>query len=243
MVQPRSVFAADPQRVHYDGGRFHYVGLAALRNFHVPLAEAEGTGAVEVDVAISLSLFVDRELLLRRGAFDEHYVILYEDLDLSWRVRAAGHAILCAEDTLVVHDTGTPELSFRGGTDYPARRVFFNTRNRARFLYKNLRTSTWFLIAPGLFLYDMLWLGFALRQGGFGAWCRGQWEHARALPELQRARRGVQSARVVGDRELLVGGPLTITPSLRGRGVSGAALSVVDRLLSTWFRVVRRAIR
>ena len=243
VVQPRSVFAADLGRVHYDGGRFHYVGLAALRNFHCPLIDAEGSGVVAVDVAISLCWLVNRDLLLAVGGFDERYFILYEDLDLSWRLRAAGHAILCAEDCVVQHDTGTPELSFRGGTDYPGRRVYFNTRNRGRFLFKNLRASTWFLTAPGLFLYEGLWFAFCITQGNFGAWCRGKWDHLRSLPELLRERREVQSQRRLGDRELLIGGPMTITPSLSRSGPARVLLHTVDRLLRGWFAVVRWALR
>ena len=33
IAQPRSVFAHEPDRVHYDGGSFHAAGLIALRNF------------------------------------------------------------------------------------------------------------------------------------------------------------------------------------------------------------------
>jgi len=87
LVQPRSVFASEPDRVHYDGGSFHYAGLFALRNFGRPLAQAEGSGTLEVDGAVSVVLLTDRDVVLAAGGFDEAFFILFEDLDLSYRLR------------------------------------------------------------------------------------------------------------------------------------------------------------
>src|SRR5690606_3519176 len=56
IAQPRSVFASEPSRVHYDGGAFHYAGLIALRNFYRPIAAAEGQGTVDVDCAVAVAL-------------------------------------------------------------------------------------------------------------------------------------------------------------------------------------------
>ena len=40
LIQPRSVYADEPDRVHYDGGALHYAGLFSLRNFGVPVRTA-----------------------------------------------------------------------------------------------------------------------------------------------------------------------------------------------------------
>jgi len=239
IVQPRSVFAHERSRVHYDGGGAHYAGLVALRNFYTPLDDAEGSGTVEVDVAISVCLLVDSRTVLAAGGYDESYFILFEDLDLSYRLRLLGHRILSVEDVLVLHDAGTPGVSFREGAHYPARRVLFHSRNRWLFMLKCFRWRTLLVALPAILVYEALWLAFAARHGGLRAWLRGKLQVAGALPELARKRRAVQRGRRLPDRELLVGGPWTVTPALR-EGRAGAVLGRLDAAFRAWWRLVRR---
>ena len=235
VVQPRSVFAHDPERVHYDGGELHYAGLFSLRNWYVPLAQAEGSGWVPVGGFVSLCALVDRHALLALGGFDSRYFILFEDLDLSHRLRLAGHTILCAEDVVVRHDAGTEGISFRGGRNYPSSRVFYHSRNRWLYLAKCLRLRTLLVISPGLLLYEGAWLFFVLRQGALGAWWRGKQAFFADLGRTRRLRRDVQRSRIATDRDLLKGGPLTLTPSL-----NSPLARLLDRALHTWWWIARR---
>jgi GT2 family glycosyltransferase len=239
IVQPRSVFRAEPSRVHYDGGSFHHAGLIALRNFYTPLAAAVGAAHEAVDVAVSLCLLVDREVLLAAGGYDESYFILFEDLDLSYRLRAAGWTIVSVAGALVLHDAGTAGISFREGKHYPARRVLFHSRNRWLYLLKCYPVRSLILLAPSLLLYEAVWLGFALLQGAGGAWLAGKREVWRRRGELGHARAVVQSSRTTSDRALLVGGPLTVTPALRAGRFSGALLALLDSSMRAWFALVR----
>lgn len=237
LVQPRTVFDSEPERVHYDGGAFHYAGLFRLRNFGVPLAEAEGEGVVAVDGAVSVALLCDRAAVLEAGGFDPAFFILFEDLDLSYRLRLEGLGVLSVEDALVRHRAGTAGISFReAGADasYPERRAFLHSRNRWLFLLKNYRAVTLVLSLPGLALYELAQVGFALSQGHLGAWLSGKLALARALPRILRARSAVQARRRLTDRELLVAGPLTVHPQL-GRG---PLLRGLDGALALWWRLV-----
>lgn len=239
IVQPRSVFHHERDRVHYDGGAAHYAGLIALRNFYVPLAEAEGAGTLAVDVAVSVCLLVDRDVLLGAGGYDETYFILFEDLDLSYRLRCAGHAILSVEDAIVLHDAGTPGTSFREGKRYPSNRVLYHSRNRWLFLLKCFRWRTLVLSLPALLVYETVWFGFAVAKGGLLAWLCGKGQVLRLLPQLAAKRRQAQTGRRIPDRELLVGGPMTVTPALDSGGASSACLRGLDGLLRAWWRLVR----
>jgi GT2 family glycosyltransferase len=239
LVQPRSVFDDEPDRVHYDGGRFHYAGLFSLRNFGLPLAEALGRGVVEVDGAVSVALLVDREQVLAAGGFDPRFFILFEDLDLSYRLRLEGHAILSVEEALVRHRAGTAGISFREASKdsgYPARRAFLHSRNRWIFLLKNYRLATLLVAAPGLALYELAQLAFALREGHPLAWVRGKLALLAGLGPTLAARSAVQRRRRRTDRELLVVGPLTIHPQL---GRERRAVVLLDRALACWWRLVR----
>lgn len=238
VVQPRSVFAADTSSVHYDGGALHYAGLFSLRNWYRPLSGAEGQGTVEVGGFVSLCALVDRNVVLGLGGYDERYFILFEDLDLSHRLRLAGHSILCAEDVTVLHDAGTPGVSFREGTSYPSSRVYYHSRNRWLYLIKCSHWWTLLLSIPALFVYEVAWFAFAVRQGGLGAWFRGKLAFFAGLPRSLELRRGVQSSRVVGDRSLLVGGPLTLTPALES-----LPARLLDMCLRGWWALVRPLVR
>jgi GT2 family glycosyltransferase len=239
IVQPRSLFHDDPSRVHYDGGRFHYAGLISLRNFYTPLETAEGSGTVEVDCAVAVALLVDRDAVLAAGGYDERYFILFEDLDLSYRLRALGRRILSVEDAHVLHKGGTAGISYREGPKYPGSRVFFHSRNRWLFLAKDYRIRTLVAALPGLALYEIAWLGFALASGEVGGWIRGKVQFFRLLPGVLRERRAFQRARRAPDRGLLVGGPLTVTPSVAAAGLRRGALAALDRLLRAWWRLGR----
>lgn len=240
VLQPRSVFAAEPERVHYDGGEFHYAGLFALRNFYTPRAQAQGEGTVDVGGAVSVALLCRRELLIELGGFDGRYFILFEDLDLSYRLRLAGHRILSVEDAICHHDAGTAGISFRAG-DYPKRRAWLHARNRWWYLLENYSWRTLVLISPGVALYEGVWLLFTLRSGTLGAHLSGKWACLRGLGDSLRKRRRVQALRKRPDRELLVGGPMTVSPNLRGGGMAGRALACLDGGLRAWWWLVRRA--
>ena len=239
LVQPRSVFAGEPTRVHYDGGSLHHLGLFSLRNWYGALEAARAADPsprVAVDGAISLCLLGRVEVLRALGGFDPHYFILFEDLDLSYRVRAAGWGILSLPGVLVEHDAGTAGVSFREGARYPARRVFLHARNRWRFLLKNLGLRSLLLTLPSQALYEVAYLFLALRHGALGSWLRGKGAALASLAEVWTARARVQSTRVVGDRELLVGGPLTLTPDAGAREPAA-------RLLDAWSRLCFRLVR
>jgi GT2 family glycosyltransferase len=240
IVQPRSVFLHEPSRVHYDGGSFHYAGLITLRNFYLPLESAKGTGVVDVDVAVSVCLLMDRDTVLAAGGYDEVYFILFEDLDLSYRMRALGHAILSVEDAIVLHDEGTPGVSFREGKLYPTSRVFYHSRNRWVFLLKCFRLRTLLISLPGLVAYELAWLVFAIAKGGTFAWIRGKWAVLCHLGRLAQDRAAFQRARRLPDRALLIGGPMTVTPALEEGGGARSALAVLDTILRAWWAIVRR---
>ena len=234
VAQPRSVFADDGEKVHYDGAWFHYVGLLSLRNFYVPLAEAEGRGTLPVDGAISMTLLLDRDVVLELGGYDEDYFILFEDYDLSLRLRMAGHQILSVEDAIVRHMGGTAGISFRSGS-YPQRRAYYHARNRWILLAKAHRVRTLLVSLPGLAVYELVWLVFTIKSGHLGSFLRGKLDFARALPRVRAARRELQSLRKLDDKELLRGGPLTFSPELLESPLKGRLVRGLDAILHAWW--------
>ena len=238
LAQTRSVLHAEPTRVHYDGGGFHYLGLIALRNFHAPLERADGRGVVEADALVAICALLDRDVVLARGGYDEELFYLAEDLDLSLRLKLAGERLLSVEDALVRHRGGTAGLSFRGGR-YPAQRVFLHARNRRRILLKCYRVRTLLLILPAFGLYELVWVAFALANGQLGQQIKGRLAFLGSLGSVLRARAAVQAQRKRNDRELLVGRPLVLSPALVARRSARALARGLDACLSAWWTLVR----
>ncbi|MCB9831259.1 MAG: glycosyltransferase family 2 protein [Planctomycetes bacterium] len=238
VVQPRSVFDAEPDHIHYDGAAFHYVGMMTLRNFYAPVAEAD-SASLDVDAAISVALLMDRDLVLEAGGYDPAHFILFEDHDLSYRLRLRGWRIRHVPGALVRHREGTAGISFRDRGSYSGRRVLFHSRNRWIGIVKNHGWRAILLGAPGLLLYETAYLFFALKNRCLGSWLRGKWDLLRLLPRLLAARRVIQRARKVRDRDLLGAAPLTISPLIERKGLVMRAQAVMERLLSLWWRLVR----
>ncbi len=242
LAQTRSVCHHDPSTVHYDGARFHYVGLFALRNFFVPLAQAEGDGVLEVDGFVSICGLMDREAVQAVGGYDEDFFILFEDFDLSLRMRIAGQRLLSVEEAIVLHKGGTPGISFRE-VSYPRRRAFYHSRNRWLLIFKCYRPWTVLVALPGMLVYELVWLLFTLKAGHLMAHLRGKWWFLRALPAAWGKRLRVQRSRRVSDGALLVGGPLTLSPQLVERPLAAAAAGLLDRCLRAWWTVAGRLVR
>ncbi|MEL6713089.1 MAG: glycosyltransferase family 2 protein [Planctomycetota bacterium] len=236
MAQPRSVYKADNARIHYDGGDLHYAGLISLHNFGAE-RPADPPPVEEIDVAISLALLVDKAEVIQAGGFDEVFFILFEDLDLSHRLRLAGKRILKINDAVVQHDAGTPGISFRDDSDYPGRRVFFHSRNRWLYMVKCFRLWTLLVSLPGLLVYEAAWFLFALKAGNAGHWLKGKVAFFRGFKEAWRKRKHIQRRRTVGDRALLVGGPLTLSPNLAASKGLGARM--LDGALRGWWAICR----
>jgi len=234
----RSVIYETPEIIHYDSGEFHYVGLLALRNFYRPLAEAPPPMVRETSALIGITALVDRDMVLDAGGYDEAFFYLAEDYELSYRLRALGWGLVSVEQALVLHRGGTAGLSFRGG-GYPEKRAYLHARNRLWILLKCYRWRTLFLALPGLLVYECVWLAFVLKEGHLRASMAGKLAALRALGRTLEKRRELQTRRCVPDRALLVGGPLTFSPSLMGSAWARACARVLDGCLRAWWLLAR----
>lgn len=237
VAAPRAIPEEAREFIQYDGAYFHYVGLLALRNFYVRAERADGRGTVDVDAYVSMAALVDREKLLKVGGYDPAFFILFEDSDLSYRLRSAGFRIVCIEDATVIHRGGTEGTSFRAGL-YPSRRVFLHSRNRWLFIMKNYQ---WFSILrgiPGLFIYEIVAILFALAKLAPIAYIHGKCSFLYYLPSALRARRSTRARQIINDREFIRGGPLTLWPPLRAGAFEAAAARALDATLQLCWRAL-----
>ncbi len=240
MVQARSLCGDDPGVVHYDGGDLHFLGTLVLHNWYVPLAEARRP-AGPIGAAIALCFLVRREAYLEAGGFDENLFILYEDNQLSWKLRLRGHTIHLCPEALCVHLAGTAGLSVRGAAaPYPGRRTYLHSRNRWYVLLSCMRWRTFLLTLPAQLVYGAVYALFGHQRGHMRDWWRGKGDLLRLLPAALRARRAAQRGRTVADRELLVCAPMTLNPGLAQRGAAAWLRRNLDRGFAGYWWLVRR---
>jgi GT2 family glycosyltransferase len=239
VVQARSVCADRTDVLHYDTADLHVLGTLVLHGF------LESRAAVPppvdpVGAVIALCLLVRRDAFEDVGGFCSRMFILYEDNDLSYRLRMRGHALRAAPDTFVLHAGGTAGLSFRSPeARYAGRRVTLHTRNRWLLLLRCMRWRTLVLTMPIQLLYAFVYTAFAASRGALLAALRGHMEAALALPWALRARRSIQERRQVADRDLLVALPMTANPGLADRGIKAAIRRGLDWTCRVWWALVR----
>lgn len=68
------------------------------------------------------------------GGFDDDYFMYWEDIDLSWRWRAAGGRLVLVDDATAIHDVGGTQNGVGKSPLY----VYYNCRNRLLFARKRL---------------------------------------------------------------------------------------------------------
>jgi GT2 family glycosyltransferase len=238
VVMPRAVLASDPDVVHYDGGTMHYAGIMCLP--HLMTRAGAGGAAHDVDAVISMALLVDRQATLDAGGWDPTFFILFEDHDVSYRLRARGLRLRFDPGTVVDHHEGTAGISFRpGATDYPKRRAYLHGRNRPYLVLKNYGLWTWIVTLPGRLLYDLAWLAFALKRGVALSWLAGRLASLRYLPRALAWRGRLTGQRRVADRDLLRADPLSVSPVAAPSGLEDRLNRILDRLLAGWWAVAR----
>jgi GT2 family glycosyltransferase len=180
MLQSRLVFKQHRDRTNSTGVLLFENASAEDRDFDQPLRE--GDRDEEVFCPTAGAALYRRSMLeavaLRNGIFDREFFMYYEDVDLGWRARLAGHRAIYVPSAIVAHE-------FQGSSK--TREGHFISMqlklNRIRMLLKN---GSWrFLLraVPKTF-YDLaeavLWLG----PKAIGRFLQAFWSGLRARREV-----------------------------------------------------------
>jgi GT2 family glycosyltransferase len=196
------VMARDPSRLDGTGDAYGVSGFAWRRDRGRPAAET-GLPAGEVFGPCAAAALYRRTALDEVGGLDEAFFCYFEDVDLAFRLRLAGHRCLYVPDA-VVHHVGS--ASSGRGSDFA---VYHGHRNLVWTFVKNMPGPLLALYWPHHLLLNLASLAwFTARGQGRAVW-RAKWDALRGLPRVLRQRREIQQRRRVGSRELrrvMVGG-------------------------------------
>lgn len=243
VICPRIRLLPEQDVVQCDGATPHFIGTMTLRHGYRPVNELP-VARTPVPGCIGACYLLDRRRVLDAGGFDEAYFIYFEDLEFMLRLTAYGHDFVCEPAALVFHEraAGTVGLSFRGTGAYPPRRAYLHMRNRWLTILMHYRLRTLLLLLPVLAPYELVVVVFAVSRGWIVQWLQGWSWLIRNLPIILRRRRVTQRTRVRNDRDLLVGGPLPLTPGLIRAPALAAGVSALSAVLNAYWRVVRHVV-
>jgi len=189
----RLLRADDPSRLDGTGDVYYASGLAARRDHGQDAGPATATRAPEeVFGPCAAAALVPVEVFRAHGGFDESYFCYFEDVDLAFRLRLAGHRCLYVPDAVARH-VGSASAGLR--SDFT---LYHGHRNLVWTFFKDMPLGLLVLYLPQHVLLNLVSLAYFASRGQGRAIARAKWDALRGLPRILRERRRVQRTRTVG---------------------------------------------
>jgi N-acetylglucosaminyl-diphospho-decaprenol L-rhamnosyltransferase len=211
--------------VNSAGNPIHFTGIVWAGGHGRPLSEAPAPG--EVAAASGACLAIPLERWRAAGGFPEEFFMYHEDVDISVRLRAEGHAVGIEPTAVVAHD-----YEFGANEE----KWFWLERNRLAFIVRTYPAPLLALLAPALLATELALLLVAAGGGWGREKLRANLAFLRWLPRLLRERRAVQRQRTVSAAEFAS----WLTPDLDSDLISPLARFWPARiLLRAYWRLVR----
>jgi GT2 family glycosyltransferase len=191
----RLLDAENGRRVDGDGDVYHVSGAAWRRHYGVPVdAVAAVTG--EVFAPCAAAALYRRDAFLEAGGFDRRFFCYFEDVDLAFRLRLAGHRAWQVGDA-TVHHLGSGITGSR--SDFT---VYHGHRNLVWTYVKNMPGPLFWRFLPQHLLFNLVSIMELARRGQPRVGLRAKWDALKGLPEMWRDRRRIQADRRVTPQAL-----------------------------------------
>ena len=130
---PVIVYASDPERVWFAGGHVQMGGRVLPEHLWLdePVTDVPDIRDCETEWLAGTCILVRRSAVERAGMMDPAYFLYWEDVDWSFRLRAAGYYLLLVPEARVLHrvNASTNTLPSMGT-------IYYWERNRLRFIEK-----------------------------------------------------------------------------------------------------------
>lgn len=143
MTIPAIYYTSAPTTIWSLGGIRHRWTWEKTDDTDAALKRAQHNGTLERDYVPGCGLLLRRDVLEQVGLFDETFFMYYEDMDFSWRVRAAGFRILLVPAAQMWHKVSVSS----GGSNSPNER-YWMARSSVLFFRKYVHGARWLIVAP-----------------------------------------------------------------------------------------------
>ena len=184
----RLVCAGDRETLDGTGDQYHVSGVAWRRDQASPITSRRDAGET-FSVCAAAALY-RRAAFLAVGGFDERFFCYYEDTDLAFRLRLAGHSCSYVPDAVAYHvgsaTTGGRMSSFV---------IYHSVRNQLWTWVKNMPSPLLWLYLPQHLFLSFLTVATYSLHGEARAALAGKRDGLRALPAVLAERRRIQARR------------------------------------------------
>lgn len=184
-----------PHLLDGSGDAYHVSGLAWRWYYGFPAAQY-GLEQKEVFGACGAAAMYRREDFLAVGGFDETFFSYVEDVDLSFRLRLYGGRCLYVASA-IVHHVGSASMGKTSNFSY-----YHIHRNLIWTFFKNMPMPFLVLFLPlHIVVNTYLALRILVSERRWIA-VKAKWDALLGLPRVLRARKKIQSMRILGLRSL-----------------------------------------
>ena len=151
---PKIVYRSDPNLIWSAGGHFNwYRGTACDRGTNA-VDSGQFDEAEFVEYSNTCCLLIKREVFEKVGMMDESYYMYMDDADFSARMQRAKKGIVYEPAAVVLHDVQAS--SGRSSAKPSLFAAYYYTRNRPRFIARNIRNPLFRLSAHAFTLASRL---------------------------------------------------------------------------------------
>lgn len=136
----RTIFRNSPDIVQTDGGRVsRLTGVCKSVNWGQPLSDAAMPDGDEIDFITGANCVASRQFIEAAGYMVEDYFVYYEEVD--WAFRRGALPLRQVPTAVILHDGGTVIGSGSLNRLPSPFSIYFNSRNRIRFVRRFMPTA------------------------------------------------------------------------------------------------------
>ncbi len=221
-------------RTHLDGaGDAMLMAGGSYRLGHMDRDDGLFDRAMPVLAGCGAAVLYRREAFVASGGLDPDFFAYLDDLDLALHVQLLGYGGLYLPHAVAYH-VGSATL----GQPLHPRVIEFITRNQIWLLTKDYPGPAFARLLPRIAFYQLLWMIFAIKHGGAGAYFRGLRAALRNRHTMRQKHRELMGKRRISDADFLE--RLRASERQIWEWQQSLAPQARSALLKTYFRVFGR---
>lgn len=241
ITMPRVIYKSDPETIQYEGANCHFLGIMQLRQANVLCSQA-ATVTAQTSSLVSACFMIDRSRYQNQPLFDEGFIFNLEDHDLGVRVNLLGFNTMVVPAAKVLHDSGTPGLSYRPGNKVSATRMYCLIRNRWWIIWQYYSLRTLIVLAPSLLAYELLQFTGLIFKGWGREWMRAFLDTGKHTSQLNDKRKTYQRQRQRVDRDILRGGSLNFTQAINSSSLTRVVVKAFESFMFAYWSVAKKIL-
>ena len=152
IVSGQIFYLDQPDTFWFNGGTFNkYTGKIIHNDYNT---KNTGQKPLHENTFITGCMWlIPKNVFHNIGFINEEYFMYVEDLEFSQRVLERGYSLKISQDSHIYHKVG----SSSGGevSEFP---VYWTTKNKLKFMHKNMKPFVWPLGFYNIFKYSIRWL-------------------------------------------------------------------------------------